>query len=77
MLCTLVMPFVITGLFRVLPMSSPLWLPFVLVAVAAAVLHRLTAMSQAALIGVMAGLLIWGVFLLVLFQDMSQGLADF
>ncbi|MDP9067963.1 MAG: hypothetical protein M3N53_06420 [Actinomycetota bacterium] len=64
-------PFVITGLFRILPFTTPTWVPFVLIAVATLGLWRLRIVPTAVLIGVGAGLVTHAGFLLWLFSMWS------
>jgi len=68
-------PFLTTGLFRLLPYSSPLWLPAVLLLALAVGLSRSTRTRPPGL-GLGAGTLAIVVFLLWLFAEMGDGFSD-
>ena len=72
LVATLTIPFVVTGLFRVLPESTPTVAPFAALAVAGA---RLAAANRRTLaLGVLVGTAVWAVALFLIMASMGSGL---
>lgn len=71
--CVLSIPFIVTGLFRALPSSVPLFTPFVIVGAIAFGLWRTRSVPRAIPIGLTSGALIYGVFLTWLLMTWGSG----
>ena len=70
----LLAPFVSTGLFRILPTSMPLWVPWALLLALAACLTS-SGRTRPLGLGLGAGTLAFAVFMLWLFSVMGDGLS--